>query len=71
MPGSGCSMVGDNNKNKPSPGYAGVSLSLAKTELNARGLYRTGSLRLNPKYLFFIFFNFFLEKNLKNGKCLG
>ena len=33
---------------KPSPGYAGVSLSLAKTELNARGLHRTYGLRLNP-----------------------
>ena len=32
---------------KPSPGYAGVSLSLAKTELNARGLHRTVGLRLN------------------------
>ena len=40
---------------KPSPGYAGVSLSLTKTELNAHGLHRTDSLRLNPFFL-----NFFL-----------
>ena len=39
---------------EPSPGYAGVSLSLAKTELNACGLNssygfsRTDSFRLNP-----------------------
>ena len=37
-----------NNKDKPSPGYAGVSLSLVKTELNARGLHTTDGLRLNP-----------------------
>ena len=38
--------------NEPSPGYAGVSLSLAKTELNARGLHRTDGLRFNPIILF-------------------
>ena len=37
---------------KPSPGYAGVSLRLAKTELNAHGLHRTDGLRLNPIILF-------------------
>ena len=31
-----------------SPGYAGVSLSLVMAELNAHGLNRTDSLRLNP-----------------------
>ena len=38
---------------EPSPGYAGVSLSLAKTELNARGLHRPNGLRLNPIHFFF------------------
>ena len=35
---------------EPSPGYAGFSLSLAKTELDAHGLHRHDGLRLNPIY---------------------
>ena len=31
--------------------YAGVSLSLAKTELNAYGFHRAASFRLNPVFL--------------------
>ena len=42
---------------KPSPGYAGVSLSLAKTELNVCGLHRTDGLRLKPFFYFFFYFN--------------
>jgi hypothetical protein len=43
----------DVNRNyiKTSTGYAGVSLSLAKTELNAYGLHRTDGLRLNQFFL--------------------
>jgi hypothetical protein len=32
---------------EPSPGYAGVSLSLANPELNAHGLHRTDGLMLS------------------------
>ena len=36
---------------KPSPGYAGVSLSLAKTELMLHGLHRASNFRLNPIFI--------------------
>jgi hypothetical protein len=42
---------------RPSPGYAGVILSLAKTELNVCGLHTTDGLRLN------FFFFFFLQRS--------
>ena len=43
------------------PGYAGVSLSLAKTELNACGLHRTDGFKGLTHFFFFGIWNYFVH----------
>jgi hypothetical protein len=49
---------------EPSPAYAGVSLSLAKTEMNARGLHKPNGLRLGDYNYFVHIFSCWFELRL-------